>query len=148
MNLLTKLSNKGEQGIHLHTYKANTIKWYSDGSKTDKGTASGMFGTGTRHSKPIGSYSSVLKQRSTLSRYAQLNLDRTYRKLRKTNQLVQRKWQKTNQAGYQDTLELVRRFCQASDENPEHLTSKCRAVAAIRSSHFGETVQTRKKYSS
>ncbi|GJQ84778.1 hypothetical protein Trydic_g21178 [Trypoxylus dichotomus] len=49
-NSSTKLSNKKEWKGELPTYflKRDTIKWYADGSNTDKGTSRAVFGPGNQ----------------------------------------------------------------------------------------------------
>ncbi|GJQ84017.1 hypothetical protein Trydic_g10483 [Trypoxylus dichotomus] len=60
-NFLTKLSNEKEWKGESSTYflQTNTIKWYADGSKTDRRTGTAVFGPGTKYSEAMGTYPSI-----------------------------------------------------------------------------------------
>src|SRR5699024_3046257 len=62
-NITTKLSDKKswEREPTTHAFKENTIKWYTDGSKTNKGTGAGVYGPGTKYSEALGIYPSVFQ---------------------------------------------------------------------------------------
>ncbi|GJQ74577.1 ey [Trypoxylus dichotomus] len=55
-NYLPKLSNKKEwKGKpSTHFLMVNTIIWYTDRSKANKGTGAGVFGPGTKYSDSMG----------------------------------------------------------------------------------------------
>lgn len=54
-NFLRKLSSEEEWKRERSTYslKANSIKWYADGSKTNKGIDAGIFGPEIKYSEPM-----------------------------------------------------------------------------------------------
>ncbi|XP_050311838.1 uncharacterized protein LOC126747328 [Anthonomus grandis grandis] len=82
-NFSTKIDSKSdwENGSVARSLKQNTIKWYTDGSKTEKGTGAGVFGPGTKYSEPLGKYTSVFQAEiHAIERCAQLILNKDYLK--------------------------------------------------------------------
>src|SRR5699024_1928394 len=55
-NFTTKLSDKKswEREPTTQAFKENTIKWYTDGSKTNKGTGARVYGSGTKYFEALG----------------------------------------------------------------------------------------------
>lgn len=45
----------------IYFLKANAIQWYTDGSKTHKGTGARVLGVGIKYSHPMGTYPSVFQ---------------------------------------------------------------------------------------
>src|SRR5699024_7686009 len=81
-NFTTKLSDKKswEKKPTTHAFKENTIKWYTDGSKTNKGTEAGVYGPGTKCSEALGTYPSVFQAKiHAIERCIDFNLLKNYR---------------------------------------------------------------------
>lgn len=55
---LRKLRNYSPSSL-----KVNTIRWYTDLSKTGKGTGAGVFGPKTKYSEPMGNLPESLPSR-------------------------------------------------------------------------------------
>lgn len=82
-NFLTRIDNKSdwESGKITESLKENTIKWYTDGSKTDKGSGAGVFGPRTKYFESLGKYTSVFQAEiHAIDRCAQMILNRNYLK--------------------------------------------------------------------
>jgi len=60
-----------------------TVKWYTDGSKTEDGTGVGIMGPNTRYHEPMGKGPSIFQAEVyAIDRCVQFNLDRKYRQKR------------------------------------------------------------------
>ena len=63
----------------IYKLSSNTIKWYTDGSRTDEGTGPGVFGPRTNFYEPMGKRTSIFQAEVyAIDRCVQLNLDRNY----------------------------------------------------------------------
>ncbi|XP_055844735.1 uncharacterized protein LOC129911088 [Episyrphus balteatus] len=63
-----------------YSFKENTIKWYTDGSRTAVGTGAGVFGPGTKLSVPMGQSPSIFQAEvNAIVKCAEINLELTHR---------------------------------------------------------------------
>lgn len=78
----TQISSKSEwinESIQ-YSIQPHTIKWYTDGSKTEDGAGAGIFGPRFKHAEPLGKYANIFQaELYAISRCAETNIGRNYR---------------------------------------------------------------------
>lgn len=81
-NFSTGLRNKKEwNGESTYPLERHTIRWYTDGSKTNEGTGAGVFGPRTKYTESMGNSPSIFQAEvNAIERCVQFNLSRKYKK--------------------------------------------------------------------
>lgn len=79
---ITKLSSKSQWTNESDMYhlEPNSIKWYTDGSKTTEGTGAGVYGRRTKYFEPMGKNASIFQAEVfAIELCARFNIEKNYR---------------------------------------------------------------------